>query len=277
MCNKIVTILLVLVMALSFSSCTKEPSAEEIADRAVTAQEEIRTYQFELDMTMDTTMDAGGETYEENVTMKTDGALDLENQQLKFIMAVDAADEGAGGGELYIIDGMMYSKVGLAGEEAMWTKGEIPPDGWERMTEVSGYASYQKLLETAQVEVTGSEKVNGVDCYVLQLTPDMAQLARTATDPAGGMGAGGRLPPIPEEFCEDIFSSYSVKQWIAKDDYFLMKVELDAAIESTPEIMDFLGEEGEISIDITIVYLAYDFNESASTKLPPEAENAIEM
>ena len=103
-------------------------------------------------------------------------------------------------------------------------------------------------------------------------------IARTAGDPAGGMGAGGRLPPILEELvCEDVFSSYSVKQWIAKDDYFLMKVELDVAMESTPEIMDFLGGEGEMSIDITIVYLAYDFNESASIELPPEAENAVQM
>ena len=38
----------------------------------------------------------------------------------------------------------------------------------------------------AEVEVIGSEKVKGVDYYVLQLTPDMAQLYQTAMDPVGG-------------------------------------------------------------------------------------------
>ena len=127
------------------------------------------------------------------------------------------------------------------------------------------------------MEVIGSEKVKSVDCYVLQLTPDMAQLFQTATDPSGGMGAGGRVPPIPEEFVEDIFSSYSVKTWIAKDDYFLMQVELDVAVESTPELMEYIGDEGEISMDITIDFLAYDFNQPVTIELPSEAENAIEM
>ena len=85
------------------------------------------------------------------------------------------------------------------------------------------------------------------------------------------------MPPIPEEFTKDIFSSYSVKQWIAKDDYFIMKVELDAVMKSTPEIMAYMGEEGEMSIDITIVFLAYNFNQPITIELPPEAENAIEM
>jgi hypothetical protein len=275
--NIIIAVFLALVVALSLASCTKEPSAGEIVDSAILAQEGIETYQFELDMTMNTTGEAGGETIEQMVTMNTDGVLDMENQQIKFIMAVDATDEGAGGLEAYITDGMMYSKAGVAGEEAMWTKGEIPPGGWEMLQAVSGYDSYQELLKTAQVEVTGSEKVKGVDCYVLKLAPDMAQLYQTASNPSGGMGAGGRMPPIPDELVEDIFSSYSVKTWIAKDDYFLMKVELDVAMESTPEVMDYMGEAGEMSIDITIVFLAYDFNEPVTIELPPEAEDAIEM
>ena len=277
MWEKMVGVLLGLIMILCFTSCTQEPSAQEIVDNVVAAQAEARTYQFELEMTMNTTAEMRGETIEQKVTMNTDGALDMENQQAKFNMTVDAGDEGAGETEAYFADGMMYSKVGYVGEEATWMKEESAVKWWERMTAMSGYDSYQELLETAQVEIIGSENVKGVDCYVLQLTPDMVQLYNTATDPAGGVGAGGRMPPIPEEFAEDIFSGYSVKQWIAKDDYFLMKVELDADMESTPEIMDFLGEEGEISIDITIVYLAYDFNESASIELPPEAENAIQM
>ena len=47
------------------------------------------------------------------------------------------------------------------------------------------------------------------------------------------------------------------------------------AIETTPELMDYLGEEGEISMDITIIFLAYNYNQPVSIVLPPGAEEAI--
>jgi hypothetical protein len=85
------------------------------------------------------------------------------------------------------------------------------------------------------------------------------------------------LPPVPEELLHEMFRSFSVKQWIAKDTYFLMKAEIDIAIETTPELMDYLGEEGETSIDITIIFVAYNYNQPVIIVLPPEAEEAIEM
>lgn len=156
--KKIIAISLMLVLVLSFASCTQEPTPQEITEGVIEAQGKIRTYQFELDMTMNTTGEVGGEAIEQMVTMNNNGTLDLENQQVKFNMLVDAADEGTGEIEAYAIDGMMYSKVGLIGEESMWTKGEMPVEMWKRLKAVSGYDSYQELLKTAEVEVTGSEK-----------------------------------------------------------------------------------------------------------------------
>ena len=49
------------------------------------------------------------------------------------------------------------------------------------------------------------------------------------------------------------------------------------AVESTPEVMDYLGEEGEITIDLTMSLLAYNYNQPVSIVLPPEAEEAIEV
>jgi hypothetical protein len=68
-----------------------------------------------------------------------------------------------------------------------------------------------------------------------------------------------------------------VKQWVAKDTYFIMKAEIDISMESTPELMDYLGEEGETTLDIALIFLAYNYNESVTIELPPEAEGAIEM
>ncbi len=149
-------------------------------------------------------------------------------------------------------------------------KEEVPAERWGYLKGISGLENYKELLETAQVKVIGSEKVKGVDCYVLQLTPDMVQLWQIVMRPAG-VGVGRILPPVTE------FRSFSVKQWIAKDTYFLMRVEIDMAVESTPELMGYPGEEGEMSIDITFSFLAYNYNQPVSIVLPPEAEEAIEV
>ena len=155
-------------------------------------------------------------------------------------------------------------------------KEEVPAEAWEMLKGISGLETHKELLETAQVKVIGSEKVKGVDCYVPQLTPETVQLWQTAMG-QGAVGEEGILPTVPEESLQEVIRSFSVKQWIAKDTYFLMKVEIDMAVESTPEVMDYLGEEGEMSMDITLSFLAYNYNQPVSIVLPPEAEEAIEV
>jgi hypothetical protein len=207
--------------------------------------------------------------------MNNSGTLDLENLQMKADLSAGSGDEMMRL-EMYIVDGVMYVKPEAPGEESIWMKQEAPVEVWQELSGASGIENYKDLLKTAQVKVIGSEKVKGVDCYVLQLTPGMAELYQTAMAPVGGIGREGMLPPVPEELLGEMFSSFSVKQWIARDTSFLMKVEVDMAIESTPELMDYLGEEGETSIDITLIFLAYDYNQPVNIVVPQEAVEATQ-
>jgi hypothetical protein len=285
MWKKILTMSLVLVMVLSFTACAEEteeevelPSAQEIVDGVIESFDNIRTYQFDMHMTQDQAGEAEGEALEQTVTIDNSGTLDLENVQMRATLTMNVVapeeEEEEMGVEMYIIDGMMYANPAVPEEEPMWMKEEVPAEAWEMLKGISGLENYKELLETAQVEVIGSEKVKGVDCYVLQLTPDMAQLWQTVGP--GGVGVGG-VPTIPEESLQEIFRSFSVKQWIAKDTYFLMKVEIDTAVELTPEVMGYLGEEEVMSADTTLSFLAYNYNQPVSIVLPPEAEEAIEV
>jgi len=279
MWKKILTMSLVLVMVLSFTACAKEPSAREIVDGVIESFDNIRTYQFNMVVTQDQAGEAEGEVLEQTVTVDNSGTLDLENVQMRaeltmtVNMVAPEEDEIVMGVEMYIIDGMMYAMPEAPGEEPTWMKSEVPTEAWEMQKGMSGLETYKELLETAQVEVIGSEKVKGVDCYVLQLTPEMAQLWQTVG--LGGVGIG-TAPTVPEELLQEVFSDFTVKQWIAKDIYFLMKVEIDMAVELTPEVMDYLGGEGEMSMDMTLSFLAYNYNQPVSIELPPEAEEAVE-
>ena len=57
-------------------------------------------------------------------------------------------------------------------------------------------AAYTDLLKTAPFEIIGSETIEGIDCYVVVLTPDMAQLWEMAAQqgaaapPRGSYAAG---------------------------------------------------------------------------------------
>ena len=271
---------LVLVTVLSLTACAQEPSAQEIVDNVIESFDNIKTYQFDMDMTQDQAGEAEGMAIEQFVTVDYSGTLDLENKQLEMHFTMTSVepdgDEEGMGMEWYIVDGVQYSLAKHPDiEEPAWTKEAVSVQAWEMLKGMSGLDTYKELLETSQVEVIGSEKVKGIDCFMLQLTPEMAQLLQVAMG-QGGMGGGG-MPPIPEELLQEVFNNFSVKQWIAEDTYFPMKAEIETAMELTPEVTSYLGGEAELSMDINISYLAYNYNQPVTIVLPPEAEGLEEI
>ncbi len=287
MVKKIFTISLVLIIALSFVACTGGdegeaglPSAQEIIDGVIEAQDDIRTYQFDVDMTMDMAFEVEDEAFEQDMAMGFSGALDLENRQMimDMTMSTEMFEEALEiSAEMYIIGDMVYTMVEDPETGSMWEKSEMTPEFWEEVNQYINQVEPQmELLEVVQVEVIGSEKVGGVDCYVLQLTPDMEQLWQLAMQQSGVTGELV-LPDIGEEFLREAFKNFSVKQWVAKDTYFLTKVEMYMAIELTPEALGYPEEEGLMTMDITMNLLAYNYNQPVSIELPPEAEEAVEV
>lgn len=280
---KILTMSLVLVMVLPFTACgegTESPLAQEIVDGATQALDDIRAYEFEMDTTLDMAGEAEGEAFEITMGIVSSGALDLDNRQIGLNMAVNVAmpeeDEMEMTVEAYLIDNMGYSMMDAPGTDPTWEKEEVSEAEWEEVIEALMLARPQvELLESAEVEVIGSEKVKGVDCYVLRVTLDMVQLWETVRQQATlGFGEEIGWPELTEEILDKSSYSFSVKQWIAKDTYFLTKVEIAMAIELTAEAMEV--EEGEMSIDSAMTMLMYNHNQPVSIELPPEAEEAIE-
>jgi len=276
MLKRILTVCLVVVMTLSFAACVKEEeelaSAQEIIDGVIESLDDIITCQFDIDMTMHMAGEAEGEPFDGTMVTDSSGAFDLENRQMKMDMTMSLAmmgeDEMEMGTEMYLIGDMVYMMMEYPEMEPMWMKSEMPEGYWEEMNQVE---SQIELLEAAQVELTGSEMVGGIDCYVLQLTPDLEQLWQIVVQQAQVTGEAAALT---EESLQEIFQSFSVKQWIAKDTYFLTKAEIDIAMELTPEQMGYPEEEGIMTMDIVMSFLGYDYNQPVSIVLPG-AQNGI--
>jgi len=271
--KNILPLSLALVMVLSLAACAKEPSAQEIVDGVIESLDDIRTYQFDMDMTMDIAGEAEGEAVEMTMVMDGSGTLDLENRQMRMDMTMSMAmtgeDEIEMAMEMYLIGDMMYMMMEIPEMGPMWIKSEMPEGYWEEMSQVEPQI---ELLEAAQVEVIGSERVGGIDCYVLQLTPDLEQLWQIVMQQAEV--TGGEMPDVTEELLEEMFRSFSVKQWVAKDTYFLTKAEINMAVELTPEALGSPEEEGVVTMDMAVGLLVYNYNQPVFIELPPEAEEA---
>jgi hypothetical protein len=275
MWKKILTVSLVLVMVLSFTACAEEaeeevelPSAQEIVDGVIHSIDEIRTYQYDMDGTLDMTIEGVAQVatfgYSYNCT------LDFENRQARMDITIESIAETGQrelgwGGEHYFIDGMLYTKPKDPEEETIWMKEEAPEEWWEEQQQM-GFESQIELLEAAQVQVIGSESVSDIDCYVLEVTPDLQQLWKLHNNLTFQ-----ETPDVTEEYLQEIFHSFSIKQWVAKDTYFLMKAEIDISTEFPPET------PGPSTIDIAMVLLAYNYNQPVSIVLPLEAEEAVQF
>ncbi len=245
------------------------PSAQEIVDGIIASFNNIRTYQYDMDETINMTVEVEGEVSESTFALGGSGTVDFENRQMRMEHTIESIPktgqpELVWGGEQYFIDGMLYTKPKIPGEEPMWMKEEAPEEWWETQ-QMELVDSQIELLGAAQVEVIGSESVGGIDCYVLEVTPDLEQLWQLFN-----YLIFQEAPDVTEEYLQEVFRSFSVKQWVAKDTYFLMKAEIDISTEFPP------GEPGPSTIDIAMVLLAYNYNQPVSIVLPPEAEEASE-
>lgn len=280
MIRKTSIVALGLVTVLALSACGTDPSAGEIVEAMTEAMGAVDTYRYEAGLTFMATGVEAGEPVDMSLTMDLSGALDLTNRQMQTDITMEAAISGEDpdiqelGMEMYLVDDVMYMHTQLPemGNLSMWLKSEIPEGQWEQLNQVE---SQVQLLEAAQVTVAGSEKVDSVDCYLLQIVPDMAQLWETLM--AQGQAAGGAWPEMPiEDDLLDI-TSFSVRQWIAKDTYYLMKAEIDVTMSMSAETAGLSDEEGDIEFEFTVALLAHDYNRPVSIELPAEAEDAMDM
>ena len=74
---------------------------------------------------------------------------------------------------LYIVDRTMYFMVDLPVISPMWMKDDIPGMFSQQMDD---YQILMGLLQIADMEMTGTERKEGVNCYVLETTPDIVEI-----------------------------------------------------------------------------------------------------
>lgn len=268
-----------ILLLTTFACCAGEElppgiTVEGIVDEALDAGANLDTCQFDVYMTIDMLMTMLGETFESKIIMYGNGTIDESNEKMYMYMYMNVEMAGQQAletsGKMYIVEDWIYAKMEILGEPATWMKAPIEAGDWEQ----HDIASLQiDWLLDAEAQFLRSETVDEIDCYVLQVTPDLEKL--WALMQWAGMEELGLTPGLD---LNDVITDFSVKQWIAKDTYFTRKTTQNLTMVLSSESLGIspeLAGDFHASAEVVVTITTHHINEPVTIELPPEAEDAV--
>ena len=284
----LIAIAAIVVVAMLAGCVEKEQvNTAEIKEMILASVDQIDTYKFDIDMTQK--MLIQNETTETEMTTVSTGeaAVDVTNKKMMMEMAMtmETPDKPEMPEEpmemdmfIYLIDNAMYMKMdtGIPELPAQWTKMEMPEEyekTWESQNQVD---QQMELLKISEVELLEDEKVNGVDCYVLKITPDMEKYGELLSKQEGMSDLMQSLQQNDSFDMGKMIKEMSMKQWIAKNTKFPMKTEMQIkmVISSEDMIIPEAEEEFTMTSDQRTTIVFYDYNKPVAIELPEDAESA---
>lgn len=231
----------------------------EIANYAYQSAQEVQTCEFDMTMIINMSVEEAGEVVEVRLVMDSDFALDNEAKAMKAIFIIIAEVPGQPTEqmtmEMYLLDDILYGRVEAPGEPAGWQREKVPPDVWESMQMIQ---SQIDMLEGAETNFLGTEEVDGIDCYILDII-----LAEEAFLEAMLAQPGTESLELEEILMLSGLATsmdMSMTQWVARDTYFLKRAEMVLEMD----LPDFL-----MKMDMNLNIRSY--NEPITIELPAEA------
>jgi hypothetical protein len=279
---RIVLAILVLALSLAAFGCGEgeltQEDIERIVAEAATVNAAVNTVSFDVEMEMLRDISSSDDPVQMTMVSSGTGASDRANQQMKIIMdmTMDIPDLGKEDMDMeaYVTGGWMYLKMDIPGLGEQWVKMPMTEDMWQSQSQ---FEQQVELLSTVQgVTFLGSENVNGTDCYVVEIVPDIAVLFEIMSQQQmpgmEDMGMAGLN-------MADWFKEMTVKFWIAKDSYLQMKSAIHMVMEVTAADLGASQDDLEkmTTIDMNMTMTCYDYNEDVFIELPEEALEAAEI
>jgi len=164
---------------------------------------------------------------------------------------------------MYYVNQKVYMCIEVPpGAPPSWMKVKVPLEDWNNM-----FAPIDEplsvMLENSEIKYLGTERIDGTDCYVISIKPDVKALTSYLESIMG--------PEFSESMIQmgmnltEALKNLNIKMWVTKQDFLIKKQE----ITMTLTIMN-------MDIQITASMLITDYNKPVTITLPPEAYQAPE-
>ncbi len=275
-------LLLSLALVLSFSLVAfvgcKEQLPQEEVDQIIAGAlaASYDTVSFDMDMPMTVDIQGGSEEGTMVVAMGASGSMNVPDQEMRMNMNMAVEMSGEADQEIdaqvYVLDGWMYTGADIPGYGEQWQKMALTEEMWQQQDMT---AQQVELLATAiEVDYKGTETVSGVECYVFEIEPDMDSLSDLLSQDASNLN----LMDFSGFDLGELYQELSVKEWLAKDSYWVMRVEVEMVMEMGPDDVGATSDDfDQMTMDVDMIMNFYDYNQPVSIELPPEALDAEEM
>jgi hypothetical protein len=203
-----------------------------------------------------------------NMVMGITGDIDLHtksmymNETLTMSMAIAGSPENDNmNTQMYILNNSIYIGTNMMSGNMTWYKTSLTDTIWTH--EQSALLQYKDLLKDAvQINVVGEENVNGVDCWKVDVRPDMQKILNwyqtTLAGDSGNLSSGMDLSKL--------FKNVKITEWIAKDTFYPIKVDMTMS-------MDIEG----VVANVQMTTSQSNFNQPVTITLPAAAAKAQDI
>jgi hypothetical protein len=262
--------ILILLTCLAPACSDKGPSvdADEIVAKAAAAQSSLETYRMDSHVSGKMLRDSSASKTSFIGFLDVSAAVDGAHRRMQLDMTMGMGESADSGGlkyyaQAFLIDNHLYTGISMTRDAFQWSRGDLAGDYWASAEMMQQQVA---LLQSAGRQLTGEESIDGIDCYVFDLTPDVAQTV-AMWNLESFLGQGATVPDLREEWVQ----SATVRQWIAKDTSRLTKSEVQVTLRLAAAELDATLGEGDLEITLAGEAFFHHYNEWVSTAVPPAA------
>lgn len=264
--------LLVLVSVLALVGCgtARTVTADEVVQNALAAQAGVTSNYMRMDIELSAKGTMSGTSIDAKLTGALTSDIDWQNKKMSAQLGMTIKGQPLPfeiqmSTKMFAVDNYTYTQTTMLGITDNWTKSALPVDFWATMDNTQLITS---ILQSTQAELLKDEKVGGITCHVLKLTPDIAAIQAMM----------GQQFPGEQEMPElkDLINSLSFKVWVDKDTSYITQAEIILTAQLTSQALGNPAGNDNLTVTLKITMQSSKFNKPVSIDLPAEALNAPE-
>jgi len=264
----------------SLAACSGGGSASSIVKSAVSASDKVTSFQAEITSALVMKANGGTSPGTLHLTVQGTGDVDVTAKEsqatLDLNLLTPDSEQQQMTMDVFTADGWEYANIPMGDAGSKWVKFQLPGD-WA--ASASQVAQQAELIKNAtQVTLTGSEVLNGIDCYVITASPDMPTLiaqilSQAQTQYTIGLGDAD----LTAFDLTKVVKSVTLKEWIAKDTSLFQQTEATLVMQLTPaDTGSDASAFDTIDLQLSLGLKFSNYGKALSIVIPQDALNAVE-
>jgi hypothetical protein len=261
---------------------TQQQLQQMLAD-SIDKYEKLNTYKFNIGMDISTNVTGGLNPWTSLLNSTMSGGTNIGDEQTKMTLNMTIAMTGMGQDnqeqslsyDIYAMPDWLYMNMSISGLGEQWLKVKMSSSLKDLLNLDAVDQQMQPLESPTKIEYLRTEQVDGVECYVLSVSPSSVQLAEWLKGQNVNTGKTDWENLVNNT---DVFKNVSLLYYVAKDSNLMMRMVMNMTIElSAAEAGASSTEFDNMSMILITDMKLSDHNQPFSVTLPDEASSATEV